>query len=273
MPRWWPIPACARSSSASWRIRPICAICGRAFRDARFLPSEGAGDRFRTHPSPPGNIVPAISTFSWLAAWLSEADRVFLPVLGLLNPAQNRAVDLLPLDDAALPLFLSFRSHYGCKVAHARQPPTRPCAAFGDPCRQTRLQRHARPHAPAAPEGAIPRRPSTKPSTAPRMNPDIAQAVAKTGHLPNGRHHYETVRLRRRPRRLSALDRAWYCRTYPDRRRGNRARRVLGPRASLPGGGCRDRRVPARRQRRHAQATRLFEPRREQPPPDPRSSF
>jgi hypothetical protein len=45
------------------------------------------------------HIVPSISTFSWLAAWLSEAESVHLPVAGLFNPRQARAHFLLPLDD------------------------------------------------------------------------------------------------------------------------------------------------------------------------------
>lgn len=52
------------------------------------------------------NIVISVSTFSWLAAWLSDADQIFMPVNGLLNPLQFPAVDLLPLDDARYRFFL-----------------------------------------------------------------------------------------------------------------------------------------------------------------------
>jgi len=47
------------------------------------------------------NIVPSISTFSWLAAWLSEARKIFLPVCGFLNPVQHAEQLFLPLDDPA----------------------------------------------------------------------------------------------------------------------------------------------------------------------------
>jgi hypothetical protein len=43
-------------------------------------------------------IVPSVSTFSWLAAFLSRAEKVFLPVLGFINPLQRPDIDLLPND-------------------------------------------------------------------------------------------------------------------------------------------------------------------------------
>jgi hypothetical protein len=45
------------------------------------------------------NIVVGVSTFSWLAAWLSHADRVFMTVSGLFNPMQGKLVNLPPLGD------------------------------------------------------------------------------------------------------------------------------------------------------------------------------
>ncbi|MDB5557184.1 MAG: hypothetical protein JWQ36_118, partial [Enterovirga sp.] len=45
------------------------------------------------------NIVVSVSTFAWLAAWLSEATRIHLPVYGIFNPEQFRQIDLLPLAD------------------------------------------------------------------------------------------------------------------------------------------------------------------------------
>ena len=68
------------------------------FPTARFLPSLGAAMDFARIRAA-RYVVPAISTFSWLAAWLSDAERIFMPVLGLFNPAQNRGVNLLPLND------------------------------------------------------------------------------------------------------------------------------------------------------------------------------
>ncbi len=42
----------------------------------------------------------AVSTFSWMAAWLSErAQRIFFPVCGFMNPLQRPDVALVPLHD------------------------------------------------------------------------------------------------------------------------------------------------------------------------------
>jgi hypothetical protein len=45
------------------------------------------------------HVVTSVSSFAWLATWLSAAETIHVPVLGLLNPAQRPDVDLLPLDD------------------------------------------------------------------------------------------------------------------------------------------------------------------------------
>lgn len=70
-----------------------------AFPDAQFIPSMGAGRDFdfiarATHVALP------ISTFAWLAAWLSPmVQTIHLPVVGLYHPAARPDHDLLPLDD------------------------------------------------------------------------------------------------------------------------------------------------------------------------------
>ncbi len=68
-----------------------------AFPRARFIPCRNPGydfDMLRRSV----HLAPAISSFSWLAAWLSDAETVYLPVGGMFNPVQ--AVDLmfLPLE-------------------------------------------------------------------------------------------------------------------------------------------------------------------------------
>jgi hypothetical protein len=47
------------------------------------------------------NIAPSVSTFAWLAAWLSAARRVYLPVAGIFSPVQQPHMLLLPLDEPA----------------------------------------------------------------------------------------------------------------------------------------------------------------------------
>jgi hypothetical protein len=180
----------------------------RRFPRARYLPSRGAlvdFERIRRAR----NIVPSVSTFSWLAAWLSDAARIFLPVLGLLNPMQNRGVDLLPLDDARY-RFYQFPVHYAAPVKAAlhghdalrglwryvpaaaladvlaRVPPARPKALYLGAFDETFYR---------------------------AVNPDIARAVG-AGDLPSGRHHFEHSGFDE-GRAGFGLDRAWYCRRYP----------------------------------------------------------
>ena len=68
------------------------------------------------------NIVVPVSTFAWLAAWLSNAALIVLPVFGLYNPRQFPEHDLLPLAEphyqfyefpphSAVPLELVLEDH------------------------------------------------------------------------------------------------------------------------------------------------------------------
>lgn len=45
------------------------------------------------------HVAPAVSTFSWMAAWLGEAEAIHLPLSGHLNPRQCPMIDLLPTGD------------------------------------------------------------------------------------------------------------------------------------------------------------------------------
>ncbi len=65
---------------------------------ARVIPSRGPIHDFQLLRSA-REIVVAVSTFSWLGAWLSEAERIHLPVSGIYNPRQRGDLDLLPVDD------------------------------------------------------------------------------------------------------------------------------------------------------------------------------
>lgn len=70
-----------------------------AFPHAEFRAPASPLDDFRTMMAAP-NIAIAVSSFAWLAAWLSpNAIKILLPVYGLFNPAQRPDVDLLPHDD------------------------------------------------------------------------------------------------------------------------------------------------------------------------------
>lgn len=68
------------------------------FPAARYL-SGGPIEDFQTMRGA-GNVVLAVSSFSWLAAWLSDrAQVIHMPLAGLFNPAQRGDIDLLPKGD------------------------------------------------------------------------------------------------------------------------------------------------------------------------------
>ena len=185
----------------------IEALRGR-FPGARFVPSQGAVGDF-AYMRRACNIVPAISSFSWLAAWLSGAERIFMPVLGVFHPLQARSVDLLPLDDPRFSFYL-FPFQYAVPVAdfaaaHAalrglwrKMPPARLARLLAAPAQSVPLEAHLAIFDEAFYLAKY---------------PDIADAVAG-GHFPSGRHHYENFGFAE-GRDPCRIDKAWYCQTYP----------------------------------------------------------
>ena len=70
----------------------------REFPAATFIESFGVEGDFALLRAA-RHVVMSVSTFSWLACWLSKAQTIHLPVLGFLNPRQRPDVDLLPIND------------------------------------------------------------------------------------------------------------------------------------------------------------------------------
>lgn len=70
----------------------------RTFPEATILPAREVLTDFQTIRKSK-NIVLSLSSFSWLAAWFSDADQIHLPVFGFLNPRQRPDIDCLPLGD------------------------------------------------------------------------------------------------------------------------------------------------------------------------------
>ncbi len=179
-----------------------------AFPDARTVPSGGALADFAfiraSH-----NIVPSVSTFSWLAAWLSDAARVFMPVLGLLHPLQSRGTNLLPLDDPRFRFFL-FPFHYAVPVAQclAAHASLRGLWRGMAPARLRALLA-----APVPPRDRATCLQAFDEVSYLALYPDIAAAVS-CGQMPSGRHHYEHHGFAE-GREPFHIDRAWYCQTYP----------------------------------------------------------
>jgi hypothetical protein len=53
------------------------------------------------------NVVIGVSTYAWLAAWLSRSvENIYLAVSGLFNPMQKPRVDMLPFGDVRFKFFL-----------------------------------------------------------------------------------------------------------------------------------------------------------------------
>ncbi|MDE1158842.1 MAG: hypothetical protein PW791_11315 [Neorhizobium sp.] len=68
------------------------------YPQAEFQPSRGALIDFeilrRSH-----QISMSVSTFSWLACWLSDARIIHYPMQGMFNPQQRPDIELTPIDD------------------------------------------------------------------------------------------------------------------------------------------------------------------------------
>jgi hypothetical protein len=77
---------------------PYSASLHAAFPHSRFIKGENPEFDFEVLRRS-ANIAPSISTFAWLAAWLSHAAKIYLPVGGILSPIQVPHMLFLPLDD------------------------------------------------------------------------------------------------------------------------------------------------------------------------------
>ena len=77
---------------------PYSLTLRHAFPNALVLPSQSAMADFEIIRSA-RHIVASVSTFSWLAAWLSDAQTIHLPVSGIFNPDQREDIELLPVHD------------------------------------------------------------------------------------------------------------------------------------------------------------------------------
>jgi hypothetical protein len=91
------------------RLRPVfmgqlepswyTAALQKRFPTATFLPQSSALEDFALLNSAV-NVAISVSTYSWLAAWLSPiAKNIHVPVLGLLNRRQRPDINLLPVAD------------------------------------------------------------------------------------------------------------------------------------------------------------------------------
>jgi len=77
---------------------PYSQALQAAFPQARFIAGQNPAHDFEVLRRSV-NLAPSISTFAWLAAWLSHAERIYLPVGGIFSPVQLPLMAFLPLDE------------------------------------------------------------------------------------------------------------------------------------------------------------------------------
>ncbi|MBS1167509.1 MAG: hypothetical protein H6R00_3534 [Proteobacteria bacterium] len=70
----------------------------RTFPDATFVSPRSRIQDFQLIRNSK-NIIVSMSSFCWIAAWLSDADRIYMPLIGGWNPSQRPDFNLTPLDD------------------------------------------------------------------------------------------------------------------------------------------------------------------------------
>ena len=68
------------------------------FPQAEFHASRGAMADFATLRAA-RHVVMSVSTFSWLACWLSEAQTIHMPLIGFFHPKRRPELDLFPVDE------------------------------------------------------------------------------------------------------------------------------------------------------------------------------
>jgi hypothetical protein len=187
---------------------PYLAALKRRFPHARFIPSLGATTDFEMIRRSK-NIVLSVSSFAWLAAWLSDAEQIFMPLLGLLNPMQCRGTRLVPLDDARYRFYL-FPHAYAVPVAQF-EPAHAALRGLWRRMKPDQLAVLMAGHSPPAQRCL--HLEIFDEAFYLRNNPDIAAAVAD-GHFPSGRHHYENFGFGE-GREPCRVDKAWYCQAYP----------------------------------------------------------
>jgi hypothetical protein len=181
----------------------------RRFPEALFLESRGAMRDFETIRQSK-NIVVGVSTFIWLAAWLSHADTIHLAVNGLFNPQQVPVVDLLPFGDPRYRYYL-FPLNYGVglddqEAAHSAIAP------FWRLVPEDLLQRQLR-DAPRVPVDWPAMLAAYDEAYYLATNEDVAIGVAE-GWMPSGQAHYVGAAFQE-GRFGFPLDRKWYAMRYP----------------------------------------------------------
>jgi hypothetical protein len=178
------------------------------FPDAEFLPARPRMQDFETIRSS-ANVALSVSTFCWMAAWLSDSAQVFMPLSGLFNPFQDTGADLVPIDDLryrfylfpinyAVPLAEHEEVHQGLRGLWRRVSPA-----------MLRTMLQSRPRYARAIEDFLP---LFDENFYLEYHPTVRQAIA-SGQVAGALDHYKRFGFHHRFSAF-AFDRSWYARTY-----------------------------------------------------------
>lgn len=179
----------------------------RRFPEAIFHSSEGPLADFQAFRNST-NLIVSVSAFSWLAAWLSRAKTIVLPVNGLFHPVQEPNIDLLPIADERYRFYL-FPINFAASADRFEEP-------------HRAIQHSWRVVTPELVSGLrTPRQQKRLESFASMFDEafylqtykDIAAAVSK-GAVSSGREHYVQNGFRE-GRNPFAFDPVWYSVAYP----------------------------------------------------------
>jgi hypothetical protein len=156
------------------------------------------------------NIAICVSTFSWLAAWLSQADRIFMPLTGLFNPFQHPRSYFAPVRDPryVFHLFPINRSVPVENISAAHAPLRGNWRAISGDDLEHRVQTAPRHERDLARAVAV-----FDESFYLNHYPDVRQAVARGG-LKSGLDHFIRFGFIEHRDPLF-VDPAWYIHTYP----------------------------------------------------------
>jgi len=180
------------------------------FPDAEFARSRGAMVDFETLRRS-AVICCAVSTFSFLAAWLSDAQKIFFPLTGANNPMQRRDNDMIPTKDPRYE-FYAFPINYSGPMDAVVPTLERRAGAWCYISRNmaTKLLKHES-HFSVPIETAIK---FFDEEFYLRKYPDITRHV-NAGRLRNGLQHF-MASGHFEHRQPFELDVRWYANTYPD---------------------------------------------------------
>ncbi|HVY18279.1 MAG TPA: discoidin domain-containing protein [Rhodopila sp.] len=167
---------------------PFCTELRRTFPNARFIPSQGAIRDFHMIRSA-RHVIPSVSTFSWLASWLSDAVTIHQPLLGFYNPCHEPEINLVATGDPRWKFYL-FPLCYGMPQEETLRYYKEVGVVWTYlPHEQIAYIVNNRPFVRT---GSAVRRPDVDWRWYVRQYPKAAQEIAE-GWYEDVQHHYETV--------------------------------------------------------------------------------